>query len=49
MLKDNLLLNAKRDALAAVKSAIGSDAQAKQAIARQRENLKSKFEKLSKL
>ena len=46
MLKDNLL-NAKRDSLATVKAAIGTDGATKQIIARQR-NLKSKFEKLCK-
>ena len=48
ILKDNLLLNAKRDALAEVKAALTTDGPTKQVLAARRDALKSKFDKLVK-
>ena len=48
MLKDNLLLNAKRDALNGVIVMINRDASSKEALARRRDALKNKFEKMAK-
>jgi len=47
MLKDNLLLNAKRDALAGIKAQLVSNAAAKQIIAVRTAPLKRPFEKLA--
>ena len=48
MLKDNLLLNAKRDQLAAVFAQITSDQATGQVVMAKRDALKSKFDKLCK-
>lgn len=48
MLKDNLLLNAKRDALGEIKAQIGADVEAQAALRSQKEALRAKFERLAK-
>ena len=48
MLKDNLLLNAKRDALAETKKQLFADPKAMEAIRKNKDALKARFEKLAK-
>ena len=48
MLKDNLLLNAKRDALAETKKQLFADPKAMEAVRKNKDALKARFEKLAK-